>query len=99
MLRAEHETVPLMRAHVAHDGIAVTHDGIVVPANDASAVNNESNNFYSNFCVDLTDKLRHASSSHSIPMACLASSSSCDLLTLMHNRTGHGNLRMLIESA
>ena len=40
-----------------------------------------------------------ASSSCSSPVACLASSSSSDLLTLMHNRTGHGNLRMLIESA
>ena len=43
--------------------------------------------------------MRHASNNSSYPMACLASSSSSDLLTLMHNRTGHGNLRMLIESA
>ena len=43
--------------------------------------------------------MQAASSSCSIPMACLASSSYSDLLTLMHNRTGHGNLRMLIESA
>ena len=66
---------------------------------DVSAVTNKSNIFYSNFCVDLTKQLRRASSSCSIPVACLASSSSSDLLTLMQNRTGHRNLRMLIESA
>ena len=74
----------------------------VVLANDAAddeCIVNNNNIFYSNFCVDLTEKLRRASSSCSIPVACLASSSFSDLLTLMHNRTGHGNLRMLIESA
>ena len=45
---------------------------------DVSAVTNESNNFYSNFCVDLTEKILAASSSCSIPVACLASSSSSD---------------------
>ena len=86
---------------VAHEGIVVTHDGIVnlTPAIDASVLSNESNIFYSNFCVDLSEKLRAANSSRSIPMAWLASSSSSDLLILMHNRTGHRNLRMLIESA
>ena len=82
-------TVPLRVANVVLANIA---------ADDECIVNN-NNIFYSNFCVDLTEKLRRASSSCSIPVACLVSSSSSDLLTLMHNRTGHGNLRMLIESA
>ena len=45
---------------VAHEGIVVTHDGIVnpAPAIDASVLSNESNTFYSNFCVDLADKLQ-----------------------------------------
>ena len=68
----------------------------VAAVDDECIVNNI---FYSNFCFDLTEKMPAASSSFSIPVACLASSSSSDLLTLMHNRTGHGNLRMLIESA
>ncbi len=33
------------------------------------------------------------------PAAYLGSSTTTNLLTLMHNRIGHGNLRMLIESS
>ena len=82
-------TVPLRVANVVLANVA---------ADDECIIKND-NIFYSNFCVELIEKLRRASSSCSIPVACLASSLSSDLLTLMHNRTGHGNLRMLIESA
>ena len=82
-------TVPLRVANVVLANVA---------ADDECIVNN-NNIVYSNFCFDLTEKMRAASSSCSIPVAFLASSSSFDLLTLMHNRTGYGNLRMLIESA
>ena len=88
--------IPTRNAKNAKNALVID---TAVAAADVSVVTNESNNFYSNFCVDLTEKILAASSSCSIPVACLASSSSSDLLTLMHNRTGHGNLRMLIESA
>ena len=86
-----------VHALIADDVLVIA--AAAAAAVDVSVVTNKTNDFYSNFCVDLTQKLRAASNSCSIPMACLASSSSSDLLTLMHNKTGHGNLRMLIESA
>ena len=78
-----------------NDPSTVAHDGIVndAPAIDVSVLTNDSNMFYSNFCVDLTVKMQAASSSHSIPVTWLAFSSSSDMLTSMHN------LKMLIESA
>ena len=49
-------------ASIAHDVVAN-----VAPAISECIVTNESNIFYSNFCVDLTEKLRLTSSSCSIP--------------------------------
>ena len=89
MCQTVRNTVPLRVANVALANIAADDECIVI----------NNNIVYSNFCFDLTEKMRAASNSCCIPMACVASSSSSDLLTLMHNRTGHGNLRMLIESA
>ena len=77
LLRTVHQTVPLRRANVVLANDAAD-DG------DECIVNND-NIFYSNFCVDLTENMRAASSSCSILVACLTSSSSSDLITLMHN--------------
>ena len=58
-------TVPLRVANVVLANVA---------ADDECIVNDNNNIFYSNFCVDLTEKILAASSSCSIPVACLASS-------------------------
>ena len=70
MCQTVRNTVPLRVANVALANAAADDECIVI--ND--------NIVYSNFCFDLTKKLRRASSC-SIPTACLASSSSSDLLT------------------
>ena len=88
MCQTVRNTAPLRVANVELANVAADDECIVINNNIA----------YSNFCFDLTEKLRRASSSCSIPTACLASSSSSDLLTLMYNRTRHGILRIPIES-
>lgn len=59
-------------------------------------VTNSSNIYYSSFSRDLSSCALMTAASK--PIAYLGSSTTTDLLTLMHNRTGHGNLRMLIEA-
>ena len=59
---------------------------------------NDQNNFYFAFFSDISNKFK-ISGQASAPTAYLGSSTTVDLLTLMHNRTGHGNMRMLIEAS
>ena len=81
---------PLMNASAAHmmwnldRGVANLPDAAVV--SDAT-VNNDANIFYLNFYPDLSCAFKTAELVDSQPAAYLGSSTTTDLLTLMHNRT------------
>ena len=68
-------------------------------ANESHVTINDLNNYYSCFSRDTACVFHTAELASNTPIAYLGSSSTIDLLTLMHNRTGHGNLRMLIEAS
>ena len=67
-----------------------------VPADDAANEShvtfNDLNNYYSCFSRDTACIFHTVEPASAAPIAYLGSSSTIDLLTLMHNRTGHGNL-------
>ncbi len=70
--------------------------GLAIDASAAVSVDTV-NIFYSKFYPDLSSAFITAELVDSQPAAYLGSSTTTDLLTLMHNRTGHGNLKMLME--
>ena len=74
---------------VSSDGAAEAHVDDAIDARNLK----ESDSYLSLFLNDLSDSL-----ADSMPVAYLGSSTTTDLLTLMHNRTGHCNVRTLIES-
>ena len=71
------------------DGAAEAHVDDAIVARKSK----DTESYYlSLFLNDLSDSL-----ADSTPVAYLGSSTTTDLLTLMHNRTGHCNVRTLIE--
>ena len=85
--RIGHDVLAVRAAHVA-DGAADAH----VVVDDVESNNGVESFYLSLFVSDLSVKL-----TDSQPIALLGSSTTTDLLTLMHNRTGHCNIKTLIE--
>ena len=74
-------------------------DVVKAVANDACKINDTESFYLSLFLSDLSDALDDSSKLiDSKTIALLGSSTSTDSLTLMHNRTGHFNMKALIES-
>ncbi len=100
LAKVEPTLLTASKAHMKwqHDKGIANVASVARPADNA-CVNNDSNIFYSNFYPNLSSVFITAELVDSQPAAYLESSTTTDLLTLMHNRTGHGNLKMLIESS
>jgi hypothetical protein len=84
--------------NIAVASVACVADNADVDENHVNS--NDTNDFYFAFFSDISAKFKTAAKLDSdSAVAYLGSSTTVDLLTLMHNRTGHGNLRMLIEAS
>jgi hypothetical protein len=89
--------VPVSETAITVASVACASDSSAVVDNH---VNKNSNIYYSAFFNDISNNFKIASEVNlDNSVAYLGSSTTVDLLTLMHNRTGHGNLRMLIEAS
>ena len=82
-----------------HAAASVSNDDTAAVAMCENQVtsNNEIDYYFAFYC-DISANFETAELVSNKAVAYLGSSTTSDLLTLMHNRTGHGNLRMLIEA-
>ena len=77
-----------------HDDVDAAAASAGQACNVSDLINNDIN--YSSFSCDASSDASSAAN-HNIPTAFLSSSSTTDVLGLMHERTGHQNKRSLIE--